>query len=351
MLIKRKYGSNKFIDNSEISVIVQGTIDNINTPKCLQSIRKHFPESEIILSTWEGSNVEHLDFDKVIFNKDPGNFDMSPYEKNNVERQIISTVSGLLLSKRLYALKIRSDISLTSNSFIKYFHKFNNFDNEWHFLQQRIIIPSMITRDPRYWESPMCPSDWCSFGLRSDMLSLWNNNFLSDDDKKWFLDKQKPYLVTKFYPHLTARFNPEQIIWIGFINKFKRTHIDHMFDINDFSMEETLKSYANNLIILSEKQFGIKFLKKMRQGADLWRIITYIDFIKIYNNFSNGKKLYFPINFQRFALLKYFKTSHKRLYKIFRMENKRHIYWSMELALIFPMLSKLFIPILKKWNK
>lgn len=351
MLLNRKNTVDKNIKDTDISVVVQGAIDEINTPICLNSIRKQLPNCEIILSTWDGSNVERLNYDKVIFNKDPGNFDMSPHEKNNVERQIISTVSGLKQSSRLYVLKIRSDISLDHKGFIKYFNKFCNYDDEWHFLNRRIIIPNMVTRDPRYWESPMCPSDWCSFGLREDMLSLWDNNFLTEKDKYWFENKPKPELVKKFYSHLIARYNPEQIIWIGFISKFKKIHADHMFDINNKSIEETLKSYANNLIILSEKQFGIKFLKKMRIGADRWRVMTYIDFLKIYNSFSNGRKYYFPINFQRYSLLKNFKESHKRLYPKFRKFDQRYMYWSTELTLMFPLLSKLAIPLLKKWNK
>ena len=41
------------IDTNDISVVVQGAIDQINTPKCLRSIRKRLPGAEIILSTWE----------------------------------------------------------------------------------------------------------------------------------------------------------------------------------------------------------------------------------------------------------------------------------------------------------
>ena len=46
------------INSKDISVVVQGAIDKENTPKCLESIRKYLPDAEIILSTWEGSEVE-----------------------------------------------------------------------------------------------------------------------------------------------------------------------------------------------------------------------------------------------------------------------------------------------------
>lgn len=39
--------------SNDITVVVQGAIDRKLTPKCLKSIRKHLPDAEIILSTWE----------------------------------------------------------------------------------------------------------------------------------------------------------------------------------------------------------------------------------------------------------------------------------------------------------
>ena len=56
---------------NDISVVVQGAIDKKLTPICLKSIRKYLPGAEIILSTWEGSDVENLDFDTIVLNHDP----------------------------------------------------------------------------------------------------------------------------------------------------------------------------------------------------------------------------------------------------------------------------------------
>ena len=55
------------IDFKDISIIVQGAIDIAETPKCLASIRKHLPEAEIILSTWNNEPVEGLDYDVLVF--------------------------------------------------------------------------------------------------------------------------------------------------------------------------------------------------------------------------------------------------------------------------------------------
>jgi len=302
--------------SSEISVVVQGAVDPQYAPQCLQSIRKILPQAEIVLSTWENTNVSDLSYDKLVINKDPGGYPMSPWETNNSKRQIVSTVNGIKESSRRYVLKLRSDLELTGTGFLKYFKQFPIYKKEWHFITERIVIPSMITRDPRIWESPMCPSDWCSFGLREDMLMLWDIPLPDEVEQNWFLHHAKPDSVRYYYEPLQARYNPEQSIWTSFVRKFKsKLHSDHMFDINAGSIDETLLSFANNLIILSCEQYGIRFLKTHRQGGDLWHVITYNDFVKIYNQFAGGRKGYFPINFQRVRLFPYFKASNKRLYE------------------------------------
>ena len=347
--------NNDNIKTSDISVVVQGAVDPINTVKCLKSIRKNLPDAEIILSTWKGTDVSGLDYDEVILNDDPGYFNMSPCEKNNVKRQILSTLNGLKKATRKYALKIRSDIELTNNSFFKYFDKFNDYNPKWHFLERRIIIPSMITRDPRIWESPMCPSDWCSFGLKSDMLKLWDIKLPTQEEEKWFLSHPRPEIVSSIYPTLEARFNPEQFIWIGFVKKYiQNLHTDHMFDINPNSIEETLLSFANNLIILSENQFGIRPLKPARKNSDRWHVITFNDFLKIYNKFANGHKFIFPFDFQRLYLYKYFKKSNSRLFKRAKQQHKISTFLKKEFKYASPILYCLANPLIsfiKKYEK
>ena len=344
------------IDSKDISVIVQGAIDKEYTPHCLESIRTYLPKAEIILSTWEGSDIEGLDYDKLLLNKDPGGFAMSPFETNNVKRQVYSTLQGLKQASRQYSLKIRSDIELVNNNFTKYLNKFNNYNNDWHFFKKRIIIPSLISRDPRIWESPMCPSDWCSFGLTEDMLNLWNIDFPTNEEEEWFKYHQKDENVLYYYNCLEARFNPEQFIWFNFVKKYKKyLHSAHMFDVNKDSIEETLLSFANNLIILNEEQFGIRLLKKGRPGSDKWHVITHNEFLSIYNKYSNGHKFVLPIDIARINLFPYLKVSYQRLYKKAKDGLRVGDFLRKELKFYAPILYFLFKPLIwglrKKENK
>jgi hypothetical protein len=323
------------INTKDISIIVQGAIDPENTPICLKSIRNYLPDATIILSTWKGSCLTGLDYDVLILNDDPGSFDMSPHEKSNVSRQIISTLNGLKKARTKYALKLRSDLELASTSFLNFFSRFNRYDPAWHFLKGRIIIPSMVSRDPRHWESPMCPSDWASFGLLEDMLALWDIPLPSLADQNWFQQNSALPLVKKYYASLFSRYNPEQHIWTSFIRKYRPVLSEHMFDVRPETVAETLKSFANNLIIISLRQFGLKNLKPSRRGSDHWRIITYECFKKMYNEFACGKAFLAPVDLQKISLLKNIPSSFGRLS---RKEGLKK-YVIKELRFSFPRLS------------
>ena len=122
MYIKNK----NIINTSDISVVVQGAIDVNNTPKCLNSIRKYLPNSEIILSTWKESNTDSLSYDILVENEDCGGFlyDKNISKLNNNNRMILSTQKGLEKANRKYILKLRSDLEIINTNLLK------NFNND-----------------------------------------------------------------------------------------------------------------------------------------------------------------------------------------------------------------------------
>ena len=193
------------IDSKDISVVVQGAIDNIETRKCLISIRKYLPDAEIILSTWEGSDTSSLDYDQVIYNKDPGAIiiDESDGKKiyNNMNRQLLSTQSGLDKVKRKYTLKVRSDLILNGNSFLKYFDKFQKRIDNYKLFERKIIIPSLVTRyyinlyKKSGWAlTPFHFSDWWFLGLTKDVKTYFSNTSLVKEFCFLDLFKSSPLL-------------------------------------------------------------------------------------------------------------------------------------------------------------
>ena len=163
------------IDTKDISVVVQGGIDQKYTSDCLKSIRKHLPDSEIILSTWEGSDADGLDYDIIIFNKKiEKNFIDNEVLNlvNNTNRQIISTQNGIKKASKKYILKLRTDSLLLNNNFLQYFDKFQNRNKKYIGFKNRVIVPSVYAREYSN-DIKLCltfhPSDFYFFGLEEDI--------------------------------------------------------------------------------------------------------------------------------------------------------------------------------------
>lgn len=106
------------IESQDISVVVQGAIELEYIKKLLKSIRKFLPKAEIIVSTWEGTDVNYLDYDILQINKDPGCEVFTVFgKKHNLNRQILSTKNGIKRTTRKYVLKIRSDMYFDNINF------------------------------------------------------------------------------------------------------------------------------------------------------------------------------------------------------------------------------------------
>ena len=142
----------------DMSVTLQGSVDQTDTPKCINSIRKWLPGAEIILSTWEGSDISGLDYDILVLNKDPGAVLMKehlPKKKYlNVDRQIVSTQNGLKKATRKYALKIRSDLVLTTDNFLKYFDEYQARGENYNLFERKILVPMIFTRFSTQKDNP-----------------------------------------------------------------------------------------------------------------------------------------------------------------------------------------------------
>ncbi|MDR0467824.1 MAG: WavE lipopolysaccharide synthesis family protein, partial [Campylobacteraceae bacterium] len=151
------------IDLKEISIVVQGAV-NEQTPECLKSIREYLPDAEIVLSTYIGSDINGLDYDKVVLVEDPGFylFDNNPkhigVRKNNVSRQIQTTLAGLKTATRKYAFKLRSDFAMTGYGFLDYFDKFPKSDPDYKVFKHKILSSVFFARNP-YKHHPFHPSD------------------------------------------------------------------------------------------------------------------------------------------------------------------------------------------------
>lgn len=290
------------IDDQSVSVIVQGPIigkpsappSQQLTKRVLESVRRHLPKAEIILSSWQGSNTEGLDFDQSILSEDPGAFqhDVPPGEtlSNNVNRMIASTSNGLKAATRKMSLKLRTDCELTSNRILDWHGKFESYDHEVKYFNSRVVSLTVYSRDPgfpqtifcmnKWYQLPHHPSDIAQFGETVDLQNLWDIPLIQDDEQKYSRPASRK-----------LRYFSEQYVWLSFLRK----HADVDYLSKDIiasrrQMDESHRLFANNLVLITPRQFGLRSLqKRLFVHARPETCYTHRQWLRMYYLYSGGR--------------------------------------------------------------
>lgn len=312
------------INTKDISVVVQGAIDKINTQKCLENIRKFLTGAEIILSTWEGSDVSYLDYDVLILNKDPGipyqNFIYNKILNVNSNRQLVSVQTGLDRCHRKYTIKLRTDFYIESTEFIKYFLFYPNRSNEYKFFENRVIVSSIFSRrfsSENGFPMPYHPSDIFLFGMTNDVKDFFCGTAIEPADEQYhykFPDR-------KCYSNMTGKYAPEQYYCIEWIKRHgEKINFD---DFTCWTMDKLIHSdkiLFNNFIFLNPNQIGL------RSSKHDFAMKNYINDYGIINNtiFENEYKNRYDENFiktctvkERYHILKIILSPLRLFVKIF----------------------------------
>lgn len=175
------------INDRDITFVVQGPVQTTSgrhqtdgiTQQCLNSIRTHFPESKIILSTWKGQCIDCLGVDQVLLLDDPGQNEIkndNEVVKLNNNRQLYGVHMGLAMVITPYAVKIRSDNIITGRGFLELYQKHAPLerDGEFCYLDNRIITSSAFFISSHYGKPVFFhKSDLFDFGLTKDLLKIW----------------------------------------------------------------------------------------------------------------------------------------------------------------------------------
>lgn len=283
------------INPKDVSIVVQGGINKTLTPICLESIRKILPGAQIVLSTWAGSDVDNLDYDILVLNDDPGAeiVDSVNNRLNNVNRQIVSTKNGILKSTGKYVLKVRSDIKLTGTGFIKIFDKYPKRSDINKIFKHRIIINNFYSANPRKTDFLYHMSDWVSFGLKEDMLDLWDIPLQDTDEQLFYKTHKRPsdFPNNNWY----MKFIPEQYIMMSWLKKNGvNINIEHCGDKNDIDLNTSESSFANNFIIMNYEAFGIKFMKFNPYKHSKEVQYSYNDWQNLYKKYCDNNFVVYP---------------------------------------------------------
>ncbi len=293
------------IESKDISVVLQGPIDSVYTPECIKSIRKNLPDSEIIVSTWENEDAKGLDYDKVIFNDDPG-CSYDDWDKTrafNINRWIVSSKNGVECANRKYILKCRSDVEIVNTDFLNYWDQYEKREQELCVVSHKIIIPSPYTlqylgdkKKEAIIPTPFHVSDWYCFGLKDD-VSKFVDCPLIEELKKFarYYEKRNydiPYNTRWWMQNWLRKMAPEQYIGLCLVQKkFPDIDICNVFTFRNFDLDFAEKFLINNFIVLDPKQYGI-ILNKYEYFSNHIYILENHLWEGMYRNYIYEKKYF-----------------------------------------------------------
>lgn len=251
------------VDFSEISFVIQGPFfrrsDGGSTADLVRSIRCNFPGSPIVFSTWDGESVGDLNVDKFVFSSDPGGSRFSRLDSrlvNNTNRQIVSSYEGLKAVHTKFAVRLRSDLLVTSASIAQLLHALpiRNIDSSTWFISPLIFL-DRFTVDPRRWNLPMHPCDWVTAGRIEDNLRFWKRSLVKKSDALYFLDSGDEGIYL-------PRFQPEAHLWADLRREATGQSMKHgRVNEGEIEFPNTVQSFVRNIIPLSQYRMGIASLK------------------------------------------------------------------------------------------
>ncbi len=291
------------IDPSDVSVIIQGPIIGGSrteaagqfTRRCIESVRQSLPGAEIVLSTYRGGEVQGLRHDVLVENDDPGALLQNDalHIWNNVNRQIVTTRNGLRAASRRFALKVRSDLLLEGSEWLSHFGAYPHRCDRWRIFDERLINCSVYARNPRSlcW-FPFHPGDWLFFGLRDDMIRLWDIPLAPEPEtSRWFEHRPRP--TPDAVPTNLCRYVPEQYIWTAFLRKYGTLDFEHSHDYAHEAVELTELTCANNLILLEPRQLKMRCLAHRVTWRDWITLYGHTDWLLMYARYcgQSGKRL------------------------------------------------------------
>lgn len=197
-----------------ISFIVQGPVSE-STQDTVDSILKHYPDSQIILASTNGvSDLDNID-DIHLDGHD---------EEVNVNKQILSS-QAVNKSRFNVSCKVRNDIVFTSDNLLEFIEDELLSEEPTERIQSHKLFNRLVLSSNYFFCNPHTsgfyyhPSDWIFLGLTDDLKKLFNIP-LQDPSKNTYFLKEK--ITLPFGDVITGermKYRPEQYIFIEALNQ------------------------------------------------------------------------------------------------------------------------------------
>lgn len=213
----------------KLSIVCQGPVLPY-TKTAIESYRTHFPDTEVILSTWKGQDLTGLDPDALVLMSDPGPGGM----KNNIGRQIVGSLAGIRIASSPLVMRIRSDGIFLSPGCLEHWGKYPKRADDFKIFKERLIVPNVGTCDPDVHVS-LQVTEWAILGLKEDLEFLYD--------------------IPAFGPADVTQKSLEQYLYVSAIQK-KMPEIDIPYlTFNDDNLRQQTRQFmANNVVVLDTRR-------------------------------------------------------------------------------------------------
>ena len=252
----------------DLTILIQGPFFEFqayNSNKNIKILKKNFPLSNILISTWEGEKRFKLENnEKIIFNSDPGfvkdNHIGSTTPGSNIQRQINSVKNGLEEIKTKYTLKIRSDCYFSSDKILNLNSTKFKINPKYQLLNERIVTSSIGSLNQNETQILYHYSDWFNLGLTEDLKKLWCNTKIENDDINFFSKflNKKQNIYGKDWD---LKYTAEQFIYYKpYLKRFKKK-LDHAHDYSNEKLKEANNYLVNNFFLADPDEIDFIFPK------------------------------------------------------------------------------------------
>lgn len=279
------------------AVVMQGPImiEENFTLETIKLYLKTFPESIIILSTWEGQPVDEIKNIKderllIIESLPPEN--AGPF---NINLQITSSIKGILRAKQIeseYVYKTRTDQRMYSFNITPYFIKLIQSHplKENRSLNGRLVSVNFTTLKYR----PYGIGDMLMFGHIDDMMKYWDSPLDSRD--KDYPSKLKSYTMKDYALKKFA----ETYLCVSFLERIGHNIL--------FTLEDSWNVYSNYFLLIDHQDIDLYWPKyeKFKENRfeyyyphtfqlmtqKDWSLLSDLNLNENYINYLEGERIY-----------------------------------------------------------
>jgi hypothetical protein len=168
-----------------LTILFQGKFDQHSVDNIKKTI-SNISCSCVIISCWEGDlngvDISELPSVKFIFSNDPGSKKIDGYKIDNINRQIVSTKSGLDAVETEYVLKLRTDTYITSNNLIKLGNKLiGSCKSTGEIFSERVMVTNLTTLDADKTDHCFHVCDWLFMGRLKDIKRVFSLEIKPDE--------------------------------------------------------------------------------------------------------------------------------------------------------------------------